>query len=100
MIILKSKFVQPNDTYPKGALQIFEENTTANIQNATMLNSINNEIQYIQAPDKLYKNVAPSKIEQALNCNQSETDGLAKMLKLKFDARVMLTVNVNLEVCQ
>lgn len=100
MISFKSKFVQPSDTYAKGALRIFEENTPAKIQNATMLNSINNEIQYIQAPDKLPKNVAPSKIEKALNCNQIETGRLTEMLKLKFDARVILTVNVNLELCQ
>ena len=62
-----------------------------------MLNSINNEIYYIQAPTKLPKNVVPSKSEQVLNCNQSESDGIAVMIKLKVNAKAMTTVNVALE---
>ena len=35
-----------------------------------------------------------SKIEQAFSRNQSKAGGLAGMLELNFNVRVMLTVNV------
>ena len=74
--ILKSRFLTSNET-PNDALHIFAENAPANIHNATMLNSISNELYRIQARDQLPKHVAQSKIEQALSRNQSETGGLA-----------------------
>ena len=56
-------------------------------------------IQYIiiKAIDNLPKNASIQKINQVLNRNQSETGGLAGILKIKINARVMLTVNVDLQ---
>ena len=56
-------------------------------------------IQYIiiKAIDNLPKNASIQKINQVLNRNQSETGGLAGILKIKINARVMLTVNIDLQ---
>ena len=56
-----------------------------------MLNLINNGRHLLQAEGKIPKNVASFKIGQALNGNQNKTSGLAGILKLKSNARVMLT---------
>ena len=95
--ILKSKFVLPTESYPKDALCIFAENAPANIHNVNLLNSINSEMYSITAIDSIPKSVALSKIEKVLNRCQSETGGLAGTLELKVNARVILTVNVDLE---
>ena len=44
--------------------------------------------------DNLPKNVS-IQINEVLNRNQCETDGLARILKNKISARVMLTVNID-----
>ena len=56
-------------------------------------------IQYIiiKAIDNLPKNASIQKINQVLNRNQSETGGLAGILKIKINARVMLTVNIGFQ---
>ena len=43
------------------------------------------------------KNVSIQKINQVLNRNQSEIGGLAGILKIKINARVTLTVNIDLQ---
>ena len=95
--ILKSRFTLPTEPYPKDALHIFAENAPANIHNVNLLNSINSEMYSITVIDSNPKNIVLSKIEKALNRSQSETGGLAGTLELKVNARVMLTVNVDLE---
>ena len=95
--ILKSRFVLPTESYPKDALHNFAENAPANIHNVNLLDSINSEMYSITPIDSIPKNVALSKIEKVLNQSQSEMGGLARTLELKVNARVMLTVNVDLE---
>lgn len=51
----------------------------------------------MQAIDDLSKNVVHFKIDQVFNQNQSEKGGLAAMLKVKLNARVMLTVSADLD---
>ena len=43
------------------------------------------------------KNASIQKINQVLNRNQSETGGLPGILKIKINARVMFTVNIDLQ---
>ena len=62
-----------------------------------MLESIHNTIYYIKAIDNLPKNVSIQKINKVLNRNQNETGGLAGILKIKMNARVMLIVNIDLQ---
>ena len=97
VFILKSRFVLPTESYSKDALHIFAEKAPANIHNVNLLNSINSEMYSITAIDSIPKSVALSKIEKVLNRCQSETGGLAGTLELKVNARVILTVNVDLE---
>ena len=56
-------------------------------------------IQYIiiKAIDNLLKNASIQKINQVLYRNENETGGLAGILKIKINARVMLTVNIDLQ---
>ena len=97
VFILKSRFVLPTESYSKDALHIFAEKAPANIHNVNLLNSINSEMYSTAAIDSIRKNVALSKIEKVSNRSQSETGGLAGTLERKVNARVMVTVNVDLE---
>ena len=78
-------------------MHIFAENSPANIHNINFLNSINSERYSITAIDSIPKKAARFKTEKGVNQSQSETWGLAETLQLKFNTRVMLTVNVDLE---
>ena len=49
----------------------------------------------LNAIDILPKNVQMSIITKALNRSQMETGGLARLLELKVEARVMLTSNID-----
>ena len=47
--------------------------------------------------DLIPKNVSPQKIEEVLNRNQSNNGELARLLHIKINARVILTVNIDVE---
>ena len=51
----------------------------------------------IPAKDEVPKNSKISDIREAQNRKQSETGGLASLIELKVNARVMLTTNINIE---
>ena len=51
----------------------------------------------IPAKDEVPKNSKISDIKESHNRKQSETGGLASLLELKVNARVMLTTNINIE---
>ena len=74
-----------------------EESPTCglNKHNALMLSNVANPLFVINAIDILPKNVQPSVIDKVLNRNQMETGGLARILELKVNARVMLTSNID-----
>ena len=96
--ILKSRFINQNDpNYPIDAIHIFAENKPANRHNENMLNTNENVLYTIPAVDGIPKNVSQAQINRALNKNQSETGGLAAILMLKVNARVMLTSNIDIE---
>ena len=76
--LLKSKFIEPKDKYPQDALHIFAGNGPAYIYiyDITIFNS-----KSIKQTDAKYykpKIIYPTKIENILKCNQSETGGLAR----------------------
>ena len=95
--VLRSKFIKPNDKYPQDALHILAENAPAHMHNITVLNSIENQLYKIEAKDHIPKNISSTKIENILKHNQSEMGGLASMLQIKLNARVMLTMNIDLQ---
>ena len=61
-----------------------------------MLEAINEEMCVVTAIDILPKNIASQRIKEALDRNQTDNGGLASVIKIKVNSRVMLTVNVDL----
>ncbi|XP_057310034.1 uncharacterized protein LOC130648031 [Hydractinia symbiolongicarpus] len=95
--LLKSRVISSADSeYPYDALHIFAENGPARAHNELMLDSVSGNCFTLQSIDQLPKNIPKSTIDKALNRNQSETGGLTKVLKIKINARVMLTVNIDI----
>ena len=62
-----------------------------------MLYSIDGNIFTIPTKDQFPKSIPSQKIIEVFNCSQSETGGLAGVLDIKLNARVMLTVNTDLQ---
>ena len=77
-------------------LHIFAENAFANVHNQKMLEAINDEMCVVSAIDILPTNIASQRIKEALDRNQTDTGGLASVIKIKVNSRVMPTVNVDL----
>ena len=61
-----------------------------------MLETINDKMCIVQAIDVLPKNIASQRIKEALDRNQTDTGGLASVIKIKVKSRVMLIVNTDL----
>ena len=96
--LLKSRFVQKNNVdYPTNVLHIFAENSPADEHNSVMLNEISSDLYSIKAIDEIPRKIHMSNIQRALNKNQSETGGLAGILSIKVNAKVMLTININID---
>ena len=97
--LLQSRFVDVNNpAYPVNATHIFAENAPANDHNENMLNRLNSPLIIIHAIDELPSNcnISETDILSARNRKATETGGLAIKLSLKLEARVMLTVNVDI----
>ena len=99
--LLKARFVCDSDEnyYPKNALNMYAENEPAIGRNEAVLNSVPSEVYIIEADNKI-PNICKYPIAMILaaqNQNQINTGGLAKLLKLKIGAKVMLTVNVDIK---
>ena len=96
--LLESRVVQPGSKeYPHDALHIFAENASAKAHNLEMLESTDGNLFSISAIDNVPKNVSQQRINEVLGRNQSETGGLAGVLDVKLNSRVMLTINVDLK---
>ena len=96
--LLQSKVIKPGSAnYPIDALHIFAENSSSNEHNPKMLQSVDGNLHVVPAIDILPKNIPEQKVNEVLNRKQSETGGLAQSLQIKLNARVMLTVNIDLQ---
>ena len=62
-----------------------------------MLETIHTELYNIKSNDILPKNIPATNIDQLLRHNQSETEGLAGILKIKLNTQAMPTVNIDLQ---
>ena len=97
-MLIMSRFISKNDhSFPVEALHIFAENKPAQRHNDYMLNHLDHSLFKIAAIDEMPHNTSQSDISKALNRKQSETGGLARILHLKLEARVMLTCNIDIE---
>ena len=78
-------------------LHVYAENAFVNVHNQKMLEALNNEMFVVPAIDILPINiVASQRIKEALDRNQTDSGGLASVIEIKVNSRVMLTVNVDL----
>ena len=98
--LLVSRVLKPQSSnYPQNALHVFTEYASAKRHNLEMLYSVEGNIFTIPATakDQFPKSIPCQKIIEVLNCSQSETGSLAGVLDIKLNARVMLTVNIDLQ---
>ena len=73
-------------------------NASVKRYNLEMLQSIvEANVLIIPAKNQFPGNITRQKIIKVLNQNQSETGGLTGVLDIKFNARVMLIVNIDLQ---
>ena len=100
--LLKARFIHESDeNYPVDALHIYAENEAAVKRNEVVLNNLPGELYTIEVDDKIPDNCKYplALIEAAQNQKPTNTVGLAKVLKLKIGAKVMLTVNIDIQDC-
>ena len=96
----KTRFIHESDeNYPKDALHMYAENKPAMKRNDAVLNDLPGELYTIEAHDKIPDNYKYplATIQAAQNRKQTNIRGLAKLLKLKIGAKVMLTVNLDIQ---
>ena len=95
---IKSRFTHKDDTsYPGNIFHIFAEHGSVKRSNHNQLKHIPGKLITISAKDEVSKNSKISNVTEAQNRKTSETGGLASILELKINARVMLTTNINSE---
>ena len=78
---------------------MYAENDPAMETNETVLNDQPGELNMIEANDKIADNCKYpfALVQAAQNQEQTNTGGLLKLLKLKIGAKVMLTVNIDIQ---
>ena len=97
---LKARFQDKNSVdFPSQDLHIFAENQPVNEHNKKFLSDLSGVNYIIEAIDNIpsESGCTGSVIEAARNQKQTKTGGLAKTLELKIGARVMLTVNIDVD---
>ena len=96
--ILKSRFINENDPhYPHHALHLFAENAPVIAHNERKLNDIDHPLFTINAIDEILRYTPISLVTDALNRKQNETGGVARVLKLKVNAKIMITANIDID---
>ena len=98
--MLKSKLVNVNDPdYPKYGLHLFAENTPTPCHNTMLFNKLARQETEIYAIDSIPTSckLTESQMTVAQNWKQSDTGGFTKTLQLKTDAKVMLTINTDIQ---
>ena len=98
---LKSREIcKDNPLYPSNALHVFAFNKDVNEHNETKLNELATEDEQIvlKATDDKYDTTGAVDLSKLPSSkSRTETGGLETTLKLAVGARVMMTVNVNVE---
>ena len=89
LTLLQSKtFATAGRDFHYETLHIFAENAFVTVHNQKMLEAINDEMCVVPAIDILPKNIASQRIKEALDGNQTDTGGLASVIKIKKYSRV------------
>ena len=93
--LLKSRFTQKSDeNYPKDALHMYAENEPAMKRNEGVLNELPGKLYTIEPDNCSYPLVL---IQAAQNQKQINKGSLANVLKLNIGAKIMLTVNIDIQ---
>ena len=87
---------QPNKLHPDDALHIYTENEPGNRYNECTLKSLPDTEKSILSNNENPKNCSMTDVLQAQNRKQSDTGGLALLLIVKANARVMVITNIDL----
>ena len=98
--LFKARFTHESDEkYPKDALHVFAENEPAMKRNEVFLNDFPGDLYTIEANDKIPDNCKYplSTVQAAQNQKQTNAGVSAKLLKLKIGAKVVLTVNIDIQ---
>ena len=98
--LLRSRFIHESyEKYPNSVLHTHAENEPTMLKNQTVLNDLPGEVYSIEAADKIPDGCSYPlyMIQAAQNQKQTNTGGLTKLLKLKIGAKVMLTVNIDIQ---
>ena len=88
--LLKARFIcESDENCPKDALHMYAENEPAMKRNKAVLNELPGELYVIEVNDKIQDNCKYplALIQAAQNQKQTNTGGLAKLLKLKIGAK-------------
>ena len=85
-----------DDNYPYNALHIWAENEPVDKYNESKLEMIRPRVTLI-AHDEYPAVASQHDVQKALTRNRNETGGLDYKIKLKQDAQMMLTTNLNIE---
>ena len=97
---IRERFIEESNTnYPENALHMFAENYLTVKHHRKMLDKLPKKMYIINAIDQIPADCKypETLISLAQNKKQSETGGLAKCLELKVGAKVMVTVNVDIQ---
>ena len=89
---------ESDENYPKYALHIHAKNEPAMKRNEAVLDDLLGELNKTEAFNKIPDicKYPLTTIQAVQNQKQTSTEGLAKLLKFKIGAKIMLTVNVNI----
>ena len=96
--LLQSKFISKNDAnYPLDALHLYAENNPVTEHNKMMLAKLDGTCITINAIDQVPKDIPQRLIEQMQQRKVTDTGGLEFKLTIKIGAKVMLTINLDIE---
>ena len=94
--VIKSLFLDKNDqSNPNNIFHTFAENIPVKRHNDNQLKQIPGQLITIPAKNEVHTNFRVSDAREAQNRKQSDTSGLASLLKLKINAKVMFTTSIN-----
>ena len=94
--IIQSRSVSPTDpNCPSHALHIWAENAPVDENNNKHLQQLSGPVYTLEAVDQYPSNLEEQDIDKVLSKGRSDNSGLDAEIQVKKNARVMLTVNVD-----
>ena len=96
--LLKEKLMHESDeNYPRYSLHMYSENKSAVKINEAVLNDLHGDLYTVEANDKIPDSCKYPLATVKGTPKTTNTEGLSKLVKLKISAKVMLTVNLDIQ---